>query len=245
MPGGIVAAFAPAMPLLRGGALAVGAAVLVVLSVPASVLAQAPMQFQAVPPDRMMEVLMGDHAWKIYASGFIDENADQRLEEVIRRNNIPSGSSLYLHSPGGRMSGGMKLGKAIRRHLLLTDVGQIGPRRIEERDGGPGECYSACAMAFLGGEYRFLRDGSTYGVHRFFWEKSTGHDLELAQMMSAVVVEYIRSMDVNTDLFTIASRAGRDEVMTPSREELVRLNVVNNVRRKQRGQSKGFHRGSI
>ena len=216
---------------------------IVLMSAPASVLAQAPMQFQAVPPDRMMEVLMGDHGWKIYASGLIDENAGQRLEELIRRNNIPASSSIYLHSPGGSMSGGMKLGKAIRRHLLLTDVGQLAPANADEHRSEPGECYSACAMAFLGGEYRFLRDGSAYGVHRFFWEKSTGHDLELAQMMSEVIVEYIRSMDVNTDLFTIASRAGRDEVMTPSREELVRLVVVNDGAKKVKWTIESIPRG--
>jgi hypothetical protein len=204
-------------------------AVAVILS-PACVLAEAPIQFRAVPPDPLVEVLRGEHAWKIYASGIIDENADQRLEEVLRRNNIPDGSYLFLHSPGGNMSGGMKLGKTIRNHLLLTNIGQFTPKG-SDRDL-PGECYSACAMAFLGGEYRFLTEGSIYGVHRFFWEKSTGHDLELAQMMSAVVVEYIRSMDVNTDLFTVASRAGRDEVMTPSRSELIRLNVINNGAKK-------------
>ena len=141
------------------------------------------------------------------------------------------------------MSGGMKLGKTIRRHLLLTNVGQIAPANADEHRSGPGECYSACAMAFLGGEYRFLRDGSAYGVHRFFWEKSTGHDLELAQMMSAVIVEYIRSMDVNIDLFTIASRAGRDEVMTPSREELVRLVVVNDGAKKVKWTIESIPRG--
>jgi len=47
-------------------------------------------------------------------------------------------------------------------------------------------------------------------------------------MMSAVVVEYIRSMDVSTEVFTLAASAGRDEIVTPSQEVLVRLNVLNN-----------------
>ncbi len=37
---------------------------------------------------------------------------------------------------------------------------------------------------------------------------------------------------MNTDLFTVAAQAGRDEVMTPSREELVGLNVINNGTKK-------------
>jgi hypothetical protein len=191
-----------------------------------SAVAQTPMQFQAFPPaGGLWQAISGDSTWNIYASGTIDNDADLRLEQLIRRNNIPRGSSIYLHSPGGNMSGGMKLGKMIRKYQLMSDVGKIDLQ--DTRSAQPGECYSACAMAFLGGEYRFLKNGSVYGVHRFFWETRTEQDADLAQMMSAVEVDYIRSMDVNPELFTIASRAGRDEVVTPSREALAQLNVVN------------------
>lgn len=202
------------------------------VSVPVSVFAQAPMQFQAFPPNRMLEVVGGQHAWTIYASGEIDDDADLRLENLIRLNTIPLGSRIYLNSPGGSMFGGMKLGRAIRRHLLLTDIGQIDPKNADMHGSRPGRCYSACAMAFLGGEYRFLGRGSIYGVHRFYWKDRTAHVVDLAQTMSSAVIEYIRSMDVNTDLFAVAAQAGRDEMMTPSREELVGLNVINNGTKK-------------
>jgi hypothetical protein len=189
--------------------------------------AQEPMQFQAYPPERLLSALMGFHGWNIFAMGVIDADADKRLDELVQNNHIPLGSRINLHSPGGSVLGGMKLGKTIRKYLLQTDVGQFDPTdRV--RQSKPGECYSACAIAYLGGDYRFLNVGSIYGVHRFFWENHTEHDADLAQVMSAAIVEYIRSMDVSTDLFTLASQASRTEMLTPAREQLEQLNVVNN-----------------
>jgi hypothetical protein len=122
--------------------------------------------------------------------------------------------------------GGVKLGKVIRKYLLSTDIGQLDQTR--RPDSKPGECYSACAMAFLGGDYRYLKRGSILGFHRFFWEKRTENDADLAQIVSAMEVEYIHSMDVSTDLFAVASQAGRDDVIAPAEDDLLRLNVVNN-----------------
>jgi hypothetical protein len=65
---------------------------------------------------------MGSHAWRIYATGLIDEDADKRLEELIHRNNIPYHSDIFLHSGGGSLVGGMKLGKVMRKYLLHSNV---------------------------------------------------------------------------------------------------------------------------
>jgi hypothetical protein len=204
------------------------ALVLMALLAASKAFSQTQMQFAAFAPDRPTNAAMGVHAWRIYASGPIDEDADKRLEEVIQNNKIPRGSDIYLHSGGGSLVGGMKLGNVMRKYLLHSNVGQLDLSAKDQGSPKPGNCYSACAMAYLGGEYRFLMTGSAYGIHRFYLDKQTKQDADLAQMMSAMVVEYIRSMGASTEIFTIASRAGRDEIVTPSQEELVRLNVVNN-----------------
>jgi hypothetical protein len=204
------------------------AVVLMALFAASKAFSQTPMQFTAFPPDRSTNAPTGVHAWRIYASGLIDEDADKHLEEVIQRNNIPYHSDIFLHSGGGSLVGGMKLGKVIRKYLLHSNIGQLDPSSKDQGSPKSGNCYSACAMAFLGGEYRFLMTGSVYGIHRFYLDKQTKRDADLAQMMSAVVVEYIRSMDVSTEVFTLAASAGRDEIVTPSQEVLVRLNVLNN-----------------
>jgi hypothetical protein len=191
------------------------------------------MQFEAYPPDAFMAAVIGDHTWKIFGSGRIDNDAGKRLEGLLAAKRITRGSQLYLHSPGGSLGGGMMLGRAIRQHDLATNVGRLD-RQSHDNDAMPGECYSACAMAFLGGEYRWLLKGSKYGVHRFFWDKRTEQDVDLAQMMSASVVEYIRSMDVDTKLFSLASQAGPSEMTVPNEETLKRLNVINNGAKKVR-----------
>ena len=173
---------------------------------------------------------MGDHAWAIYATGEIDVDAGKRLDALITEKNIPNASLLYLHSPGGNLLGGIALGRVIRQHQLQTNVGQFTPGKYVAL-ARPGYCYSACALAFLGGEYRFLLNGSVYGVHRFFWKEHTQSDADLAQVLSAAVVDYIQSMGVNTELFSLASQAGSDQVVTPTAETLLALNVINNGRK--------------
>jgi hypothetical protein len=87
--------------------------------------------------------------------GEIDVNAGERFAAFLAANNIPFGSDLYLHSQGGSLIGGMSLGRVIREHILTTHVGQKGELKDEFQHIEDGVCMSACAIAFLGGEYRF------------------------------------------------------------------------------------------
>jgi hypothetical protein len=221
------------------------AALLVTLSFTAPAWSQTDdMQFVAYPPTPQLEKLMGDHAWRIFATGKIDAASDKRLASLIADKHIPLDSELYLHSPGGALEGGLALGHVIREHELRTFIGQFDPTSKYVVGSKPGYCYSACAMAFLGGEYRYWTNGSMYGVHRFFWNKHSDSDADLAQIMSAAVVEYIRSMGVDTKIFTLASQAGSSEVITPSHETLLALNVVNDGRKPVKWTIESFAQGS-
>src|SRR5262249_39020062 len=82
-----------------------------------------------------------------------------------------------------------------------------------------------------GGEYRFLPEGSVYGVHRFFWKEPSAANADVAQIISAAVVEYIKSMGVDTKIFALASQAGPSDAITPSRAALLALNVINEGRK--------------
>jgi hypothetical protein len=83
------------------------------------------MQFTAYPPHWTHEKLMGDIAWRIFATGEIDANADKRLAALITSKTIPQASLLFLHSPGGSPVGGMALGRLIRANRLHTFIGQF------------------------------------------------------------------------------------------------------------------------
>jgi hypothetical protein len=207
------------------------AAVFLALSFAASAWSQTNvMRFVAYPPNALFEKLMGDHAWKIFATGEIDAAAGKRLAALIADKHIPIASLLYLHSPGGSLEGGITLGRVIRESKLQTFIGQFDPT-LPYVGSKPGYCYSACATAFLGGEYRYWTNASVYGVHRFFWSKHSDNDADVAQMMSAFVIEYIQSMGVDTKIFALASQAGPSEIVTPSHETLLALNVVNDGRK--------------
>ena len=52
-------------------------------------------------------------------------------------------TTIYMNSGGGYMKDGYKLGEIFREHGVLTRIARYG-----------GECYSSCATAFLGGDYR-------------------------------------------------------------------------------------------
>ena len=152
-------------------------------------------------------------------------------------NGIPQGSMIYLHSPGGSLVGGMALGRVIREHKLDTSIGQFDPK-LKYVGSKPGYCYSACATAFLGGEFRYWSNGSIYGVHQFLWKARSNGDADAAQIVSAALVEYIRSMGVDTKIFALASQAGPSKVITPSHQTLLALSVVNDGRKPVIGQSK-------
>jgi hypothetical protein len=185
------------------------------------------MTFEAYPPSQLMRAMMGAHGWTIFASGNVDVSAHLRLKEVLEKNNVPLGSSIYLHSPGGSLGGGMALGRLIRQHRLQTRIGRRDPTS-KEVSAIAGDCMSACAVAYLGGEYRFWKEGSKFGVHRFSLKDKSDNDSDIAQIIAAGLIEYIRSMDVSTDLFTVSTRAGAQEIVVPTRERLIELNVVNN-----------------
>src|SRR5262249_50812691 len=80
---------------------------------------------------------------------------------------------------------------------------------------------------FLGGTFRFVDGRSKYGVHRFYSEQS-GLDSDSAQVVSAVIVQYIRDMGVDPALFNEMIKAGGTEINILPSPKLIALKVVNN-----------------
>jgi hypothetical protein len=74
--------------------------------------------------------------------------------------------------------------------------------------------------------FRWLDDKSVYGVHRFYG--SSSFDADVAQVTSSAVVQYIREMGVDPDLFDEMTKAGREEINILSPPRLVALGAVNN-----------------
>jgi ATP-dependent protease ClpP protease subunit len=185
------------------------------------------MEFEATPPD-FATLLRDGYGWDIFATGEIDLQAGENLERLLAQKSIPNGSQMHIHSPGGSLVGGMNLGRVIRSHNLNTDIAKKGKFENGFQHTEDGYCMSAAALAFLGGEFRFARATSKFGVHRFTLGEPSAHGIGDAQLLSASVVEYIRSMEVDTELFSIASDCPADDLLELPLATMKRLCVVNN-----------------
>ena len=177
------------------------------------------MKFDAEPPREPVAIF--GNAWKIYAYGDIDQAAPARAQQLIKNLGIPDNSTIYLDSPGGNVVAAIELGRIFRQHGLNTYVAAKQANRIAQ-------CLSACTLAFIGGKFRYLSDGALYGVHRFFAEQPTQDDMGTAQVLSSIIVNYIREMDVDPDLFMEMTKSGKDEMNLLSKSRMEELGVVNN-----------------
>ncbi len=173
------------------------------------------------------EIATGASSWTVYLNGVIEPGADKRVETEL--NQIPNSPfNVYLNSPGGDFLTGIKLGRLLRAKSAWTHIGIQNHGKILPAQG---ECYSACAMAYLGGYYRFSTQGSKYGVHRTWKDSASSEDdLDVGQIISAAASAYIREMEVDAGLLDLIVRAGKNELYVLSETEQKALRVTNEGR---------------
>ena len=163
----------------------------------------------------------------VYLDGEIDRDAPRRLRaalDAVQRDLL----YVVFNSPGGNLIAGMEIGRILRAAGASTN---IGVRTADIQHPAVGICASSCALAFLGGNYRYAYKGSVYGVHRF--SSSTGasaSDLDVAQLLSSSVSSYMREMGIDPKLFDLMASAGPSQIRILPLEELTALKVINNGR---------------
>lgn len=184
------------------------------------------MTIEGHPPN--LPIKIAGNAWFLFLDGRIDSDTPQRFQRYIEQNNVPPRSHVIINSPGGNLFAGIELGRIFRKHGYSLDVGKKSLTFKKRFDMEVGGCFSSCAIAYLGGEFRYLKVGSRYGVHRFAFTKQSGADVDIAQVASAEIISYIRSMDVDVELFRLSTIAASSDMNEPDRATLVRLNVINN-----------------
>ncbi|MEM1274813.1 MAG: hypothetical protein AAGF88_13430 [Pseudomonadota bacterium] len=159
----------------------------------------------------------GSTRW-IAAQGRITAESAARLEQFLAGlSDHPD--TIVLHSPGGRLMGGLALGRAIRAAGLATRIGQAETctAHIEME---PGLCASSCAYAFLGGVDRELGDTGILGFHRIYPAAGQAHvsaaelaDATLAAMLA--VRRYLDEMGAHPHLAELADRVGEHQLFIP------------------------------
>src|SRR5262249_19788677 len=99
---------------------------------------------------------------------------------------------------------------------------------IQQKQATPGECYSACVFAFVGGYFRYLENASIIGVHRFSTTTASSSDIDIAQIVSGQITSYLAEMGVDVELFEFMSHVGNDEIRIIPEMLAQRYRVVNN-----------------
>jgi hypothetical protein len=97
---------------------------------------------------------------QIYLYGNIDAGAAERFDALVRSGKVPSGSDVYLNSPGGDQQAAIALGRLFRAQSITTHLGV--PRRPSRSApvSKVAVCTDACTLAYMGGLYRWSATGN-------------------------------------------------------------------------------------
>jgi hypothetical protein len=147
----------------------------------------------------------------IQAIGTITADTPGEFEKFLQTDDAKMTSMLELHSPGGDLAAGLKLGEMIRKARYNTSIGRamLLDQAMDVYHYKKAICAGACALAFLGGVTRAYDKDSLYGLPRL--------DAGNAGLMSALTA-YLKKMGASSELLQVASR-------TSSQEDMIRVPI--------------------
>ena len=143
-----------------------------------------------------------------------------------------------MDSPGGNLADSIKIGRFLREQSAVTFIEKYPPREPAQSDweyleaaiplGGAG-CYSACALAFMGGVNREVPEGAEIGFNQFY----AGDDVASApdvmtdtQTVSAMISSYLREMGAARELFELMSITPPEQLFIPQQDDLNHLGIM-------------------
>lgn len=192
----------------------------------------------ATSKEMTFNVISLNHLNIIVADGEITSDTPERFRKFMTTERVEGYTiQVALNSPGGNLQGGLGLGRLVRSHGFDTVVfkyrtdSQSG--KLSYRTQEAGGCYSACAMAFLGGERRSLDPQSRLGFHQFSSARGSmdqqGSVLvseARSQLMGAELLDYIVDMGVAPTLYSRLSKTLPSEMYLPESSDLRPLEIT-------------------
>lgn len=179
-------------------------------------------------------------SWIAAEGTFVKGTAD--LFENFFDNYTYDCPEVVINSKGGNLIEALAVGNILRRSNCSITIGRtfVDTENANYHDNDfYGECYSACAFAFLGGIRREIGDNAKYGVHQHYNLESilsplsdTLNALEISasHIVSGILVAYVMDMGADPLLVSLA-------LMTPfvgdmhilSKNELKKLKIITNI----------------
>ena len=166
----------------------------------------------------------------IAAEGEITDQTAEDFKAFLARERIrtdPAGNGLvvYLNSPGGSVRGGVRLGVVIRAAGFDTRVARTVSNKDDARYDveAPGRCYSACALAFLGGRSRDAAT-RTLGILQTDLAGASGdpRTAETARLLAG----YVARMGVDAQFLTPAGADKQQGVYLVRADEMMRFAIT-------------------
>jgi hypothetical protein len=156
----------------------------------------------------------------VVADGLLDRDAAEQFKRLLP--SIPSQQTVIeFNSLGGDLVGSLALGQAIRQAGLNTRIRYAiasQDSKPQNKDPAFAQCYSACALAFLGGVQRQLDPRARYGLHALQGNKDQGIDL---------VHRYLDRMGVDRRMTDYLLLARGQQVNLINTDSAKRLNIDN------------------
>jgi hypothetical protein len=157
----------------------------------------------------------------ILGIGRIEADSAEKLAAL----NPPTRVDLYLHSPGGNLAGGLRLGGEIRRRGLYT---KIATSESADEHGilvrNP-VCASSCAYAFLGGVVRTLARPQALLFHQFSSASGLSQESDTQETV-AVLNSYVDEMGISRKALDPALLNRPEQLGVLSEGELREYKVV-------------------
>ncbi|WP_431298562.1 hypothetical protein [Tabrizicola sp. BL-A-41-H6] len=189
------------------------------------------MEFYYAEPQTDLERLIGGH-FHINAVGKIQPEDDKKLSILLDKLSPPPRTTVYINSSGGDVDAAMGIGRIFRSSWFSTSVGTM--TFDYERDGcwvtnrvhNSGICYSAAALAYLGGRLRFLPEQFEFGVHQFSFKDPDLEKIGAAQIISARISTYLDEMGIRPEFAETAAAIPGSEILLLDRPQLTKLGLI-------------------
>ena len=164
-----------------------------------------------------LEVLAAEVTAKTYdgglkvvsISGPLERGDSQKFWDAIKDDS--KGLAIF-HSPGGLLEEGLAIGEQIRHKGFASAVAENTL------------CASACALAWLGGRPRLMKDTAKIGFHAAYvvngpYKRESG-------VGNAIVGAYLTDMGLNLNAVRYVTTPGPDEIQWLSVRDAIRVGIA-------------------